>query len=71
MKYAAYLENEDWFEAEFYLADTPEEAEKAALAALLAQTEDYRDRNEHPDDEAWVELCFEGNWRMASGAIRS
>lgn len=71
MKYAAYLDHSDWMAPEFFLGNTVIEAEKAAMAALLAHTDEYRDEDKFPNDEDWIDECFNNEWTLAAGEIKN
>lgn len=40
------------------------EAQDRAMAAMLETTADFRDFDEYPTDEAWIDVCYEEGWEI-------
>ena len=40
------------------------EAQDRAMAAMLAYTADFRDFDDYPEDEAWLDVCYEEGWTI-------
>jgi hypothetical protein len=57
----AIVTHEEWDAPAIFIGDSPE---KQAKAFLLAQTDDYRDHDEWPDDEGWLGVCLGEGWAL-------
>ena len=55
----AIVTHEDWDIPAIFMGDNSEEQ---AQAFLFAQTDDYRDYDEYPDDDGWMDACLSEGW---------
>ena len=52
-----------------FRGSTDIEAQDRAIAALLEHTADFRDFDEYPSDEAWIDVCYEEGWEMNTAVL--
>lgn len=68
--YAAYLRHSDWSDPVFFVSVVSEEDAMAkATAHLMSITGDYRDHDEYPDDDSWIDVCLSEEWTMEAGSV--
>ena len=72
MAFAAYLDHEDWNQPLFFTSEiSAADAEEKAVKRLHIETEGYRDRDEYPTDEEWLDVCLSESWSIASGEVQA
>lgn len=52
-----------------FTADTDIAAEDRVYAWLMAYTADFRDHDDYPTDEAWLDRCFEDGWEFDTAEV--
>lgn len=68
-RYAATLDHADWDRSRTVVRDSERDAETEAEAMLLSLTADFRDHDEYPNDEDWIEVCLEEDWTILVGIV--
>lgn len=68
-RYTATLCHDNWNHARTFVGETESGVEACAAMTLLRLTAEYRDWDEHPDDDDWIEVCLSEGWSVTIGIL--